>query len=50
MSLYETLGVARDATAAQIRKAYRAMAKQHHPDTGEGKTYNENGNKGWIIP
>lgn len=34
MNLYETLGVAKDATAAEIRKAYRAMAKQHHPDTG----------------
>lgn len=32
--LYETLGIARDATAAQVRKAYRALALRHHPDRG----------------
>lgn len=34
MNLYEALGVAKDATADQIKKAYRQLAKQHHPDTG----------------
>ncbi|GAB3623891.1 molecular chaperone DnaJ [Mariniluteicoccus endophyticus] len=29
---YETLGVSRDATADQIKKAYRRMAMQYHPD------------------
>ncbi len=29
---YDTLGVDRDATATQIREAYRALARQHHPD------------------
>jgi len=34
--LYETLGVARDATAEDIRKAYRKLAKTHHPDLNPG--------------
>lgn len=34
--LYATLGVARDATADEIRRAYRALAKTHHPDLNPG--------------
>lgn len=29
---YEILGVNRKATAAELQKAYRALAKKHHPD------------------
>lgn len=29
---YQVLGVDRLATAAQVRAAYRALAKKHHPD------------------
>jgi len=31
-NLYETLGVKRDASADDIRKAYRKLARKHHPD------------------
>jgi len=31
--LYAVLGLTPSATAAQLRHAYRAMVRQHHPDT-----------------
>lgn len=33
---YTVLGVARDATEEQIRRAYRRLAKQYHPDLNPG--------------
>lgn len=32
MTLYDILGLSRDATPDEIRAAYRALAKQYHPD------------------
>ncbi|MCK5111652.1 MAG: J domain-containing protein [Arcobacteraceae bacterium] len=31
-SLYETLEIKEDATASEIKKAYRSLAKKYHPD------------------
>lgn len=33
MNHYEVLGVSRDASPAQIRAAFRRLARAHHPDT-----------------
>ena len=38
---YQTLGVARDASAKDIRAAYRKLAKQHHPDLNPGSKTSE---------
>src|SRR5580658_11128043 len=33
---YKTLGVEREAGADEIRKAYRKLARKHHPDLNPG--------------
>jgi len=36
-ALYDILGIERDATKEEIKKAYRKLANEHHPDHNDGK-------------
>jgi molecular chaperone DnaJ len=38
---YEVLGVGKNASDAEIKKAYRTMAKQYHPDVNSGDKTSE---------
>ncbi len=38
---YEVLGINKNATAAEIKKAYKQLAKKHHPDVDKSAGANE---------
>ena len=46
---YQTLGVPKNATQADIKKAYRKLARQYHPDRNPGDESAENRFKGISV-
>lgn len=38
---YATLGLSKDASQADIKKAFRRLAREHHPDVNKGDTRSE---------
>ena len=48
-SLYAVLGVDQDADAATIRRAYRELARRHHPDFGGDTDQMTSINEAWHV-
>lgn len=49
MTLYEVLGVATDANAAEIRQAFKELARRHHPDSNASGSSVERANSEEVM-
>lgn len=46
---YKTLGVPRSATASEIKKAFRKLAREHHPDAGGDEAEIQRDNEAYEV-
>ena len=50
IDLYKILGIEPKASSAEIKSAYRALVKKHHPDTGGDKNLIIGcASRSWVI-
>ena len=49
LDAYKILGISSNATAAEIKAAYRSLVKTHHPDAGGDERKILDLNAAWEI-
>ncbi len=46
---YQTLGVAKSASAEEVKRAYRNLAKKYHPDVNKAADASQKFQEAWVC-